>query len=268
MRVRFVRDGFSIPAIWVAIALSLLIHAAALWNWFPELRLHLKAQAERGETRIALQARLIPPASVASPSVPQLPPMAKPLPQQRFVAPPSSPPSPPVIVLSAPLPSLPLPQASPPMQGDLASFIEARRRARGEPTAVPGAPSETEEARRNRIVASNLASQNASSLAFDPDPGGGVFQMQRLGVDRAEFVFYGWNKDIRRKASQVIDVRRGNQGDIRLAVVRRMIAIIREHEKEDFTWESQQLGRVITLSARQRDNEGLEAFMLREFFPR
>lgn len=159
------------------------------------------------------------------------------------------------------------PQASPPAQADLASFIEARRRARGE-TAAADPPAENEEARRNRIVASNLASQNAASLEFDPNRGGGVFQIQNLIFDRAEFVFYGWNKDIRRNSSQVIEVRKGNHADIKLAVVRRMIAIIREHEKEDFTWESQRLGRVTTLSARLRDNEGLEVFMLREFFPR
>ena len=45
-----------------------------------------------------------------------------------------------------------------------------------------------------------------------------------------------------------------------------MIAIIREYEQEDFTWRSNRLGRDVTLSARAADNEGLEQFMLREFF--
>jgi hypothetical protein len=45
-----------------------------------------------------------------------------------------------------------------------------------------------------------------------------------------------------------------------------MIAIIREYEVEDFTWESLRLGRSVRLSARQRDNADLEAFLMREFF--
>lgn len=124
---------------------------------------------------------------------------------------------------------------------------------------------ESEAERRDRIVASNLG-QDARALSIDPKQGGGVFQIQRLGYDRAEFLFYGWNKDIRRNSSQVIEVRRGGNPDIRIAVARRMIAIIREHEQGDFQWESYRLRRVVTLSARVSDNAGLEEFLLREFF--
>jgi hypothetical protein len=45
-----------------------------------------------------------------------------------------------------------------------------------------------------------------------------------------------------------------------------MIAIIREYEREDFLWESHRLGRSLMLSARAKDNAGLEEFMIREFF--
>ena len=93
-----------------------------------------------------------------------------------------------------------------------------------------------------------------------------MFDIERLGYDSAEFMFYGWNKDIRRNTMQVIEVRKGNNSDIRIAVVRRMIAIIREHEDGDFVWESQRLRRSVTLSARPRDNAGLEEFLMREFF--
>ena len=87
-----------------------------------------------------------------------------------------------------------------------------------------------------------------------------------MGYDDAEFMFYGWNRDIRRNTTQLIEVRRGNNSDIRIAVVRRIIAIIREYEQEEFLWESKRLGRNLTLSARAKDNAGLEAFMMREFF--
>jgi len=48
--------------------------------------------------------------------------------------------------------------------------------------------------------------------------------------------------------------------------VRRMIELIRTHYKGDFKWESHRLDRVVTLSARPEDSEGLEDFLLREFF--
>ncbi len=87
-----------------------------------------------------------------------------------------------------------------------------------------------------------------------------------MTYDDAEFVFFGWNRDIRRNTAQLIEVRRGNNRDIRIAVVRKIIAIIREYEQEEFLWESKRLGRNLTLSARAKDNAGLEDFMMREFF--
>jgi hypothetical protein len=45
-----------------------------------------------------------------------------------------------------------------------------------------------------------------------------------------------------------------------------MISIIRDYEQEDFLWESHRLRRSLMLSARARDNAGLEEFMMREFF--
>jgi hypothetical protein len=158
-------------------------------------------------------------------------------------------------------------------EGDFAAFVEARRLARGDsapeapPQSAAAAPpaAEDENARANRIAAANLGL--GRSPTFGPQPeSGGVFEVKRLGYDTADFMFYGWNKDIRRTTSQLIEVRKGNHSDIRLAVVRRMIAIIREHEDGDFTWDSARLGRKLTLSARARDNSGLEDFMIREFF--
>src|SRR6185436_7809479 len=128
-------------------------------------------------------------------------------------------------------------------------------------------PAEDAAARGDRAIAANLGLNRAPT--FGPDAtksGGGIFQVQRLGYSDAEFLFYGWNKDIRRNTTQLIEVRKGNNSDIRLAVVRRMIGIIREHETADFVFESQRLGRNVTLSARMQDNAGLEDFMMREFF--
>ena len=49
-------------------------------------------------------------------------------------------------------------------------------------------------------------------------------------------------------------------------IIRRMIELIRKHFKGDFNWESHRLNRVIVLSARIDDNDGLEDFLMLEFF--
>ena len=56
----------------------------------------------------------------------------------------------------------------------------------------------------------------------------------------------------------MIEVDAGPDGDVELAIVRRMIALIREHYTGDFNWESQRLGRVVVLSAAPADNAELE----------
>ncbi|MEO6748923.1 MAG: hypothetical protein ABI294_04955, partial [Casimicrobiaceae bacterium] len=127
-------------------------------------------------------------------------------------------------------------------------------------------PADDAEARRDRAIAANLASSSSPTYYGEPKNSGGVFQVTYIGYDDAEFTFFGWDQDIRRRASQKIDVRLGNNANIRLAIVRKMITIIREYEKEDFTWRSDRLGRTITLSARTKDQPALEDFLMRDFF--
>jgi hypothetical protein len=125
---------------------------------------------------------------------------------------------------------------------------------------------ETEAERRDRIVAANLAPSQQPTFGYDPQSGGGVFQLKRIGYEDAEFYFAGWNKDIKRHAKQLIEVRKGNNEDIRLAIVRKMIAIIRDEVKDEFTWNSERTGRQILMSARLADNAALEEFLMQEFF--
>ena len=278
-------DGTSvtIPAIRVAFALSLLLHAAVLWLWVPRVLDPSSARAERGKASGSLAVRLTPPPRPAAsappaPSVspaPPPPPTAKPTPPPRSA--PRPPPAPPVIAKNAPAPAVapqPVPPAAAPpaptpLITDFSSYLEARRRARGAPaeeSAPATRPDEDERARHNRIVAENLGLNRAPT--YGPErKGGGIFQLERVGYTSAEFTFFGWNKDIRRRAKQTIEVQIGANPDIRIAVVRRMIAIIRDHESEDFVWVSPRLGREVTLSARPGDNAGLEAFLMQEFFP-
>jgi hypothetical protein len=292
------RDTVAIPLFWIVLVLSVLVHVAVLL-FVPPLRLALRPGIDpdsplavelqpRPEARAAPtpvpQPKVVPPAP-PTPRAP--PPRAKvPPPQPRPAAPPAAmarpaPPAPPAIARGQPAPetkSAPLPaepitpeRVAPPRAGDLASYIEARRRARGESAsaampsnAAPAQPDE--EARRDAIVAQNLGLGRAPVFGGPPRQGGGVFQITRLYYSNAEFAFFGWNKDIRRNTHQLIEVRKGEHSDIKLAVVRRMIQIIRDHESGDFVWESDRLGRDVMLSARPADNAGLEDFLMREFF--
>jgi hypothetical protein len=282
-------DDVTIPAVWIAIVLSLLVHGVAMWTWLPQMRRLSLEDGDPGQASGALVAQLTPRANPPEPSPPAPPPepprRTPPLPQRRPpspVAPPA--PSPPVIAANQAAPEsaapTPVPSAAPPpparsaTETDLSAFIEARRRARGVPSPAPGqgdasnAPAaESDIERRNRIVAANVASNPNPTFGYDPKSGGGIFQIQRLDTNDATFVFNGWNKDIGRNTKQLIEVRRGSNSDIRIAVARRIIEIIRDHESGDFVFISRRLGHGITLSARPGDNAELEDFVMREFFP-
>jgi hypothetical protein len=265
------RAGRAEPVIWLAVALSLLIHVALL-SGLPRMRPPSLEPSEWPGANRSLAVNLAP---LPPPPVP-------PLSERRAEHPPALPtrppaaarprPAPPVIALKPPAPDMQAP-ARRSEDGDLSSYIEAKRRARAE--TAPAAPEastpvaprvEDDEARRDRIVAANLAAPRASAFGYDPGKRGGAFQIQRMGFDVAEFIFYGWDKDARRNMARLIEVRKGAHGDIRIAVVRRIIAIIRDYEQGDFLWESSRMGRSLTLSARPRDNGGLEDFMMHEFF--
>jgi hypothetical protein len=277
-------DGVTIPTIWVAFALSLLIHFAVLWQWLPKPLRPSPDEIKLGAANGSLDVRLAPPPSPPpAPKLPIQPPAPRPEASPPIVAVRPRP-TPPVIAFNWPPPNIQAPPpavpavtapvpARLPADGDLTSYIEARRRARAQSSPAASAesvanaqPVEDDKARSNRIAAANLGAQRAPTFGYDPKQGGGVFQIVGMGYDHAEFFFFGWNKEIRRNTKQLIEVRKGNNSDMRIAVVRKMISIIREYEQEDFLWDSYRLGRSLRLSARARDNAGLEEFMLREFF--
>lgn len=200
--------------------------------------------------------KLAPPIVVAPEYPPEPPVVAPPAPEPPPVSEP--PPVPPI----AATPRL---EPPPPVTGDLSSYIQRRRAARGEASDAPSA-AESEAARRDRIVAQNLATLNSSGVASAPQNGGGTFQIRHLDSAEAQFTFYGWNRAINRRMFQVIDVERGANPTINIAIVRKIIAIIRDHEPGDFRWHSKRLGRDLVLSARLEDTGELEAFMMKEFF--
>ena len=275
------REGVTIPRIWLTLALSLLLHVAVFWRVETPPRHLTLDDGKPGQSSSGIAVRLAPPAAprLSAPATPppaaaksaarRPPPVARPAPAVIAMSKPPSaaaaPPTPAAVVESAP----PL---RPPPEVDFAASIEARRRAREGATPQQASPAsdvptfESEADRARRIANANLATKPIT-FGYDPAAGGGVFQIKRLSLNDAEVAFYGWNREIRRKTLQNLEISKGANADIRLAVVRRMIAVIRDYEADDFQWESRRMGRSLVLSARPRDNARLEEFMMMEFFP-
>ena len=269
------QDVVTIPRLWVTAALSILIHLAVLFIWIPRTHLLTPGDQEQDQLTDRLQVRLAapptppppasPPQTQASlqppPRPPRIIPRVRPpavatLPSPQAPVIPLPPPPPPPPVVAAPT------RPSPPIEGDLAAYVQARRRERGEQEAAL----DDEAAKFNRAIAANLPAPARGVAAQDTKKGGGIFQIKRMTYDDAAFEFYGWNTAMGRKTPQLIEVRKGNNADMRIAVVRRMIVIIREFEKEDFTWDSPRLGHTVVLSARLSDNTYLENYLMHEFF--
>jgi hypothetical protein len=127
---------------------------------------------------------------------------------------------------------------------------------------------ESDNERANRIAKANvMAQQRSASPGQDPDQAGGIFDLRHTGLTDAEFIFNGWNRTFQRSLGQTIEVRVPPSGDIRLAVVRRMIDIIRQQKPGDFEWYNYRTGKTVTMSARPKDQPELEAFLIKEFYP-
>lgn len=279
-RVR--QDVVAIPVIWLTFAVSILIHVGVLFIWIPRTPLFAHRGQEEDQTSERLQVRIAaeaiptpptpaPESRQETPALTQLPrtppPRTAPPPRPRVQTPPViALPSPPPSVVPLPAPAAPAPappRVSPPMEGDFSALIEAKRRERGEREVAQG----DEKAQLNRnIAAANLPSPARGVAAQETKRGGGIFEIKRMAYDDAAFEFFGWNTTMGRRTPQLIEVRRGDNSDMRIAVVRKMIAIIRQFEKEDFVWESTRRDRKFVLSARLSDNAALEDFLMHEFF--
>lgn len=93
----------------------------------------------------------------------------------------------------------------------------------------------------------------------------GVFQITTLRKREGTFAFRGWTGNYSNAQLLFYSVTTRAGEDIRLKLVQRMIVLIRTHYDGDFQWISHRLHETITLSARARDNAGLEAFLMQEF---
>ncbi len=219
----------------------------------------------KGPLVVKLSPRSEPALSAAPPPPEPTPAPKAPPPRRVIAAARPNPTLPPVM----PVPPEPTPQTAVPAAPRPLSFsemIEARRRAQQEyesqvnaaESAAARGPSEAERA------AANL-NRNLQSIT---QQGGtsGVFSVTEVGTRTGSFKFRGWKDTPGSGWQSTYDVDAGPGGNVHLALVRKMISLIREHYQDKFNWDSHRLGHVVVLSAKLEENAGLEAFLMKEFF--
>jgi hypothetical protein len=268
MHIRFRRSKA------IAIATSLLLHLLFVFIWYQNQQnkpLTVSQAAHRPVNIFYIPTESPPAIQAAAPKSPRAP---KPRPAQRrstAVAVPNTalPPvveMPPPVAQAAPPAPTPIAEAPPEPKPepaiDMMAMLKAQRAAQGRDSAGPPGGREPSA---SDVATANI-NRNLATLATKPDGTNGVFQILSKGTRVGQFSFNGWKTDKNNSWREVIDVDAGLLGDVELAIVRRMIELIRSHYQGDFSWDSHKLGRVVTLSARLEDTAGLEAFMLREFF--
>ena len=247
-----------IRAIDIAAVVSILLHLA----FFVFTKIDPPVKPEGPITDQPLNVVLAPPqVAPAAPAAPPEP-AASPAPRQPQViarkpspTPPKAP-SPVTAPVTEPVPEAPAPPREPVV--DMMASIQANRaqRAATESALARGNPSN---------VGEDPLTRNMRSLSGQEGVGG-VFTVLRKGLRSGEFAFNGFRNEGQKRWREVIEVDAGPGGDIELAMVRRMIELIRTHYTGDFRWDSHRLGRVVVLSARPPDQPGLEEFLMKEFF--
>ena len=197
-----------------------------------------------------------------APKSPPLPAQARPQTKPKAVEKPVKPKAPIPAKEVAKTKAPPQPPADAP--SDLSEYInqsKARRRAEGLFDTPDSAPAATTK----QLSADEIRMANIRRNLQNPGTSG-IFQIIRIGPRTAEFSFRAWTTGQSNPRLQTVHVEARPDGNVELAIIRRMIQLIREHYKEDFNWESHRLHRVVVLSAREKDTAGLEEFLMREFF--
>lgn len=260
-----------------AILLSLIFHAIIFWGFLLDLLKPLEEPAQE-PLNIVLDLGLpVKPTPKVSPP-PQVQPEPEPQPQPKPRPPPKAEPKLPKKIIQSqrpdspfkvpepkpqPRPEQPQPMPAPPTE-DFSSFIKRKQTDRNADeiaakqindaaAAAERGPSEDERRMKNIM----------NNLKFGTN---GLFQIRRMDPYNATFSFKGWVNDYTSANTQYYEVEARSGEDIRLVMIRRMIAIVREHYDGDFDWISNRLGRTVTLSARPADNAALEDFLMKEFF--
>jgi len=256
------------PSFWWPIPLAVMLWLALLWGVGFMLKPPLiepqpvaidarlveltEAQAERKPVQLAAVKPRPPVAAQPKRRAPQLVPPQPRAPQPDPVPPVSPEP------IAQPAQPLNLERPVEPAPTDMMSYINAKR-ARREAEAMD-AGSSARQPSADEIRMANIRRN------LQPAGTNGIFQILDIQARTARFSFRSWTTNASNPQRETISVTSGADGDIELAIIRRMIGLIRNYFKGDFNWESQRLGQVVVLSAREEDTAELEDFLKREFF--
>jgi hypothetical protein len=151
---------------------------------------------------------------------------------------------------------------------DMQAYIKRQKEQRQAAQGYTQKDSDEINTRDNSPVSDEDKRTAAIQRNLQPQGGNGIFQIREISLRTGRFSFKGWKNDYSKAKQRDFDIEVPLGGDIQRAMVKKMIAIIREEYTGDFNWDSQRLGRVITLSAKPADNAGLEDFLIEEFFGR
>ena len=262
----------------IAFLVSIALHVLLLLLVLPKINLNSAPQSTTIE--VNLVPKTTTPGATPSPIIPEEKPTPELEPKKKVIAqkPISKPNKPKASDFSVPK-TMTTPQPSPQQ--------EPTRPVKPQPQSPSDAPTDmasyvAQQRAKREASESDAASQNAAAVAAEQGPSeeakrdarlknnlkpgtNGIFEIQRLEAKSASFSFKGWT-DYSNVKLKFYEVEANNGQDIRLVMIRRMIAIIREHYDGDFPWESQRLGRTINKSARLEDSAELEDFLMQEFF--
>ena len=270
----------------LAVAFSILLHAL-LFFVVPQIQFDKPASAPAraleltlGPTKLATQVieptpepprpQVIPPPPVKKPASRAEQPAiiaqrAVPEKKSSFVVP-----EVPVPKVSPELNKQPVKEAvekEPPVEQqftDMAAYVKAQQAKRLNAEAVAAQINAEAAARERGPTEAQLRDERIKrNLKYGTN---GIFEITSMGQRNATFAFRGWTNDYSTSKRQFFEVEVSGGQDVRLAMIRRMIALIREHYDGDFNWESHRLGRSVVQSARPEDNAGLEDFLMMEFF--
>lgn len=253
----------------LAIALSVLLHALGFWYLLEHAPVPATATPRGDDSRLSVTLTPFQAGAAPAPESLAPAPVKKPLPRKpiRQTAPSTAPAATPRVTITPADSAQPVPMPAP--AADMLTQLDAARKRRADAAAQDGTAAPEDDAQRaNRIARANIAAAHpGGAQGADQDDHGGVFQIRRIGLHSADFMFRGWNLNFRRDSTQLIDVDQGAENDIRIAVVKKMIELIRRHKSGDFIWDSHRLDKQFTLSARPEHDSELQQFLLREFFP-
>ena len=261
----------------IAFVVSVVLHVLVLWLVFPKTNLNSAPKSTTIEVSLAPKTT----APVVEPVPTSAQPDVIPEPKPKIIAqkPISKPNKPKASDFSVPKtmitsqaspqqvpvrPVKPQPQSPTDAPTDMATYV-AQHRAQRE-------ASEADAARQNAAAAtveqgpSEEAKRDARIKNNFNNGTNGIFEITNLTSNSASFSFLGWTSSVSNARREFFDIEAKNGQDVRLLMIRRMIALIRLHYQGDFDWESQRLGRTINKSARLEDSAELEDFLMQEFF--